>query len=265
MTLDPGTYRDLSNWDYHNKPECHALSKGGIDRLLSTPAHFKAQMTSKALPSKEMVEGGAFHIYALQPDQVEHEVIVKKNAPKAERDELYFKGKYLIDKETEERFQGMLESIGNHETAYGLLYHEETVKEESIFWDDPTFGFKCKCRPDIRRPSLELLTDLKTTKDASPAEFSRSCANYNYHVQAAWYLAGINAVQSDWYRDFLFVCVEKSEPFAVAIYRASQLMLDIGRNKIKSVLGTYADCLRSNKWPAYPDEVQELDLPGWAT
>ena len=258
--IEPGIYTDISNWDYHNKPEYHALSKGGIDRLESSPAHFKAQMVSKNPPSPEMVFGSAFHTYVLQPEKISSDVKVQKTVKKADRDELALnEGISLLTPDQEDSILCMQESIKASGTASGLIYHPESLKEQSVFWDEAVFEFRCKCRPDIMIPSLGILADVKTTRDANPEKFLRDALyNYNYFVQAAWYLTGINAVQDKYYQTFLYICVEKSPPYAVAVYRATQIRVDDARTKIRPLLALYAECLKNDNFPGYPDEIMDL-------
>lgn len=259
--MNSGIYSDISNWQYHNAPECYALSKGGLDRLESSPAHFKAQIVSKNPPSPEMVFGSAFHTYALQPGKVESEIRVQAFVKKEDRDELALNdGISLITEDQKDAALCMLESIKACKTASGLINHADSAKEHSVFWDEPIYGFKCKCRPDIMIPSLGILADLKTTRDAGPDKFLRDALwNYNYFVQAAWYLAGINTVQSDvYYQTFLFLCVEKSPPYVVAVYRATQIRIDDARQKIRPLLALYAECLKNDDYPGYPDKIIDL-------
>lgn len=258
--VEPGIYSDISNWQYHNDPKYHGLSKGGIDRLESTPAHFKAQLVSKNPPTAEMVFGSAFHTYTLQPENISKEIRVQKTVKKSDRDELALNaGKLLITPDQENDILCMQESLKASRTASGLINHADSVKEQSIFWDEATYGFRCKCRPDIMIPSLGILADVKTTRDANPNKFLKDALwNYNYFMQAAWYLTGINAVQETYFQTFLYICVEKSPPYAVAVYRATQIRLDDARAKIRPLLALYAECLKNDNFPGYPDEIMDL-------
>jgi len=137
--------------------------------------------------------------------------------------------------------------------------------ERGVFWDDPTHGFLCKCKPDVDNPNLKFLADLKSTISAAPTNFAKSCANFNYDTQAAHYLTGINQATGEHYQDFLFIAQEKTEPFAVAVYRADQEMVDNGRAKIRPLLPVYAECLKTGVWPAYDNtQISDLSLPYWA-
>ena len=78
-------------------------------------------------------------------------------------------------------------------------------------------GLQCKCRPDWISADGGILVDLKTTEDASPREFQRSIAKWRYHVQAGWYMAGIEAAYGTRPSGFIFIAVEKKPPFAVGV------------------------------------------------
>lgn len=260
--MKPGIYDNISNWDYHNKPECHALSKGGLDRLESSPAHFMAQRTSKSPPSKEMVIGSAFHTFVLQPERVEFEIVVEEKAPKEKRDKLYLEeGRALLSHDDKDMIDGMVKSVKAHRTASGIIWHPKSLREQSIFWKDAEHGFLCKCRDDVLNPKLGIVADLKSTKDARAGKFLRDALwYYNYFVQAKWYLTGNNAVQYEvYYQNFLFICVEKSEPYAVVVYRASTNHINEAGNKIRPLLEIYAECLEKDEWPGYPDRIIDLE------
>ena len=100
----------------------------------------------------------------------------------------------------------MNESLLSHPVAGGLIAGGET--ENTAIWNDPLYGFRCKCRPDKGFKDIGVLVDLKSAKDASPFEFSKDAANFGYHVQAAWYTDGMNSVQNEVkYRDFSLCCL----------------------------------------------------------
>ena len=99
--------------------------------------------------------------------------------------------------------------------------------------------------------------DLKTTRDASPDGFGKSIANYRYHVQSAHYRDGFQAGR------FVWVAVEIDPPYAVAVYIDGDEIHARGDGERLSDLRLYAECKASDKWPGYPDEVQNISLPRW--
>jgi hypothetical protein len=93
-------------------------------------------------------------------------------------------------------------------------------------------------------------------------------ANYRYHAQEAFYTDGYRFANPGEFADelsFIFVAVEKEAPFGVAVYELDQEAVNIGRALYKRNLETYVRCRAANEWPAYPNEVQTLSLPKWAT
>ena len=108
------------------------------------------------------------------------------------------------------------------------------------------------------------MVDLKTTEDASPAGFSKSCAKYRYHVQAASYSEGYRQITGEYVKAFVFVAQEKTPPYAVATYTLSAESLLEGEIQYNKNLATYTECMLKEKWPAYSDDIEELSLPGWA-
>jgi exodeoxyribonuclease VIII len=108
------------------------------------------------------------------------------------------------------------------------------------------------------------MTDVKTALDASPGAFQRSIQGLGYHVQAAMYAGGFEAITGDPLRGFLFITAEKVRPYAVAVYRLGEDALEVGRRLYRSALRTWADCLERDTWPAYSDRIESITLPAWA-
>lgn len=151
------------------------------------------------------------------------------------------------------------------------LYRSETVKmmlkkgkpEVSGFWRHPVYDFLCKCRPDFLIEDLGWIVDYKTCKDASAEAFGRTVVNFQYDVQASWYTWGMELLTGrEW--TFVFIAQEKTPPYGVAIYSVGPDVLKRGKPQCKRASEIYNDCLKSDKWPGYPDTIQNVQLPGWA-
>jgi exodeoxyribonuclease VIII len=120
-------------------------------------------------------------------------------------------------------------------------------------------------RPDALGDNL--IVDLKTAQDASPDAFARTAANFGYHAQAAYYLDGLrNLGYCDEQAVFLFVVVEKTPPFGVAVYALDDDAIEAGRAQYEDAWSTYRSCRASNNWPSYPgsQKIETLSLPRWA-
>ena len=123
-------------------------------------------------------------------------------------------------------------------------------------------GVDCKGRLDYVVD--DVIVDLKTTEDASPAAFARSIANYRYHVQAAHYLALASELGMDAKR-FVFIAVEKEAPYAIARYELDPADLMLAEADRQKHLTRLASCQAFDSWPSYGYEIKTLSLPKWAT
>jgi hypothetical protein len=104
--------------------------------------------------------------------------------------------------------------------------------------------------------------DLKTTADASPEQFSRSCASFGYALQNAFYIdcceaAGLEA------HSFIICTVENSAPYLCTVYELDDLSVEWGRDHYKKALNRYRECLALDDWPGFPSDITTISLPSW--
>jgi len=258
--------RGLPIAEYHARDE---LSKHDLDQIHRSVSHF---LVNRIMPHEEttaMRMGSATHAMILTPDEYEATYIHAPDVDRRTREgkdiwrefEEKARGKIIIGEKDMLCAAAMADAVLNHPIASRLLRDGEA--ENSLFWKDKTSGIRCKCRPDYLRVD-GLVVDLKTTADASEYAFLKSVLRYRYHVQAALYLAGVEAVEGK-VDDFVIVAVEKEEPYAVAIYRLDEFFLADGKRLYEDALAKYAEYLNHpDPWAGYPKEIQELHLPGWA-
>ena len=147
--------------------------------------------------------------------------------------------------------------------------------EVSIYWgeqwSDKVVG--CKARLDWLGhlggdPDMGIILDIKTTRDASPAAFSRSAAAYGYVHQAAWYMraaARLNAIgQGPKIADYLIVAVEMEAPHAVGLYRVSGDDLKAADLDNLETLHRWAAACEANDWPGPTgSSIRTLNVPEW--
>ena len=250
----------MKSAEYHAHP---ALSKGMLDKLHAAPAKLKAWLDGdRPDPTPAMLFGTAFHAAVLEP----HLLI---EAPKFDKRTTAGKAaaaefnpppdSVVVDPITHAKVTAMRESVMAHPAARRLLTKGQP--EVSVF--SRLGNTEVKCRPDWLHND-GIIVDLKSTDDASPAGFSRSCANYRYHVQAAWYLdvcqsQDINA------EVFVLIACEKSPPYLVGTYVIDARDLQRGRDEYQRDLDTYRECVETNEWPGYSNRIEVINLPRWAT
>lgn len=272
---DAGLVLGLSNADYHSMT---SVSSSTLKTILRSPAHYKAAYLSGAPrkePTASMVLGSLTHTLFLEPEQFNSEYIIapawdaRTKEGKAVRDAFLAaaEGKTVITQEQHDTARMMAKAMRGHAISEAMIYGHA---EASIFWTDDQTGLACRIRPDYHIPPCDtwpsgLIIDVKTTDDARPEAFARTCVNFGYDLSAAVYCDGFQQHYStDEPPLFLLLVVEPDAPNAVACYECSPEMLDKGSEKYRKAMQLLADSTASGEWPAYDEGIQLLNLPKWA-
>jgi hypothetical protein len=263
LTHHPG----LTNEAYHH---LKAVSPSQIKVLGRSPLHYFDQFLAEDREKREatpaMLMGTALHTAVLEPELWDSTIAVPPQSfdrrSKAGRElaaefERESAGKVVLSPDDADQVRRMADAVRKHPAARFLL-ELPGRREASYTWTDPATGLECKTRPDWHSEDGRIVVDVKTTRDASRAEFAKSIANLDYHVQAAWNQDAIGAEQ------FITIAVENVRPYAVAVYPASGGMIAAGQRRIEAAMTLLAECWKSSQWPGYGDLVQEpIDLPRW--
>lgn len=255
--------------EYHADP---AIGGTALRDALRSPLHFWARHLAPEREFKEtpaMRLGTLAHLAILEPERWESETIL---APSVDRRTKAGKeawsefletaaGKEIVSAEDAALVESIAHAVRSHRGAGALLKGAAT--EVSLDWRDEHTDLLCKGRMDAVAQH-DVIVDLKTCQDASTAAFTRSIANFGYHIQAAHYIDGYEAATGVCPRAYIWIAVESSAPHGVAVYAADAAMLEIGAEKRAMALEIIAECTESGHWPGYPAEIQTISLPGWA-
>lgn len=264
--LDQRFVRDLDIEAYHGLKDF--VSSSQLKELAKSPAHYKAYLDAPNKKTAALEFGDAAHTRLLQPHEFDRrfavmpETIKVKRGKEFEAFQVSSAGKNIISRDDLEALCGMAESISNHKTAKALINLETGIAEMSCFFKEPSSGVLCRIRPDFL-PGGNIIVDYKTTENASPSEFQRSCAKYGYDIQAGFYCLGMELLTGVIHK-FVFIAQEKKPPYEVAVYEASADFIDTGRSKAIRLLQLLAECRETELYPGYPDEIQTIDMPAWA-
>lgn len=148
----------------------------------------------------------------------------------------------------------------------GVVFGGES--EVAIEWEEETEGGPVLCRSMIDHliEDEALIIDLKTTGDAHPESFARSAINLGYAMQSVVYPRALEALRPDLVGrvHFLFAIVETSPPYACLVGEPAGDMRALGELRWSRAVRTWAQCLKTNTWPAYGDGIAHLGLPDWA-
>lgn len=261
----------MNNTDYHAHA---AISKSHLDQVAKSPLHYWARYLDPNRvvpePTPAMAIGSAVHTHVLELDQWDARYVSapdgidrRTKAGKAEWEAFTTAatGRTVLPKADADLVMRMAHSVFSHPAAAMLLALPGKA-ETTHMWTDAATGLQCKCRPDWLTDDGRLLVDLKTTEDAGRG-FAKSIAQWRYHVQASWYLDGIEQATGTRPEQFLFLCVEKKAPYAVAVYAADAEMIAAGAQTAARDLDVLATCKAANAWPGYSDQIEPISLPPW--
>lgn len=256
-------WKQLTDNEYFNEYGTF-LSSSDIRRLLRSPAHYR---NPQKLESPALAFGSLAHTFVLEPHIAE-----ARYRPRADVDGRTKEGKATRDWEASLAAQQGIQFVSraDYDAATSIASSVRTHlgasaliaggMAETAGICDGFCDVNVRIKPDYRTDST--IIDLKTTTDARPDAFVRSVVNFGYEVQAAFYVDVAQAIDG-LKRDFYWVAVEKDAPFAVAVYKASDEMLERGRQQYRKAIDLYKECASLDLWPAYSQQVQTLELPGW--
>ena len=244
------------------------ISKSMLDWIAAprTPAHYRAKVDGliKDEQTPAMRLGQIIHRAILEPDTVKGAWVVRPEGmvftTKEGKEWKAAQTLPIITAEEEATITGMRDSVHAHPAVKRVLANART--EVSLFANGED-GVLRKARIDALPESGNVIVDIKSCQSADADMMAKSVASYRYDVQAAYYLDICKLLGID-KSEFLFVCVEKQPPYAVAVYALDQTAIEWGRKQYQSDLALLRHCEAENHWPAFTQEITTLSLPAWA-
>ena len=260
-----GIYSDISNRDYHS---LDMVSNSYLNKLAIYPA--KALIESG--DTEAMAVGRAFHVYILEPELFDKEVVIlpeinrRTNDGKAEYARFLTEHslKTIISIGDMANIREMRLAIERHPLASKMI--KDGISEQTVIWTDNETGLPCKARPDRIPDGKGVLVDLKKTRDASAHGFQSSVVKYRYAQQAAMYIDGImHATEGKkMYDAFAFIAVEDKEPYRTEVYTLNLSFLAWGYAEYRQLLKLERECRDNNFWPHYQNPgAVELEKPSY--
>ncbi len=277
----PGIYVGLPIDRYHTQcTDGPSISSSGLRTIWSeSPAHFWAHSSLNPnriepkdnpafnvgrLAHKLLIEGreGLEKDFAIRPDVWSD---WRTKEARVWKDQQILAGKTVVTEEDLAAVTGMAESLARHPLVKaGIL---DGRVERSLIWKDRETGIWLKARPDVIPNGSGLVADLKTTTSVRTDALERSLGDYGYHVQAALVGMGLKATLAVDMEEFALVWVEKTAPWCVRVTTLSGADIERGQMQVRAALRTFADCLKSGRWPGPGGDRQDgeyLTLPAWA-
>lgn len=264
LKFDNGLH-EISNQEYHNS---EGISRSMLIDMEKSPyLYWYNHLSGKASreePTNAMNIGSALHNLTLEPQKFEDEFFIISQQTKPRKDTAPY---HKMLEEAHDRIiltpddyllaESMKDALINDHAVKALL--ENCKIEQSIYFEHVKTGIQCKFRPDAMSGSIVI--DLKTTTDASMKAMQYSCLNYGYYLSAGIACRALESIGIDM-NEYVFICVEKKEPYQRAIYRLEDDALDFGLQQFDDLMFRLEHCLEKNKWPSYG--IKDLSIPAWA-
>lgn len=259
----------MTEKEYRSHP---AVSRSELWSLRTSPEKYIYFKEHPSEPTPALIFGQVFHAAVLQPDVFDEEFAImpqidrRTKEGKAAYAEFLesTKDKTVISEDELTLINAMKEKLMNTNYVKKLLSGEH---EKEFFWADELTGEECKCRADavIEINGVMYVIDLKTAASADTETFMKHAIEYGYHVQAAMYSEGVKIVTGKETK-FVFIAIEKAEPYAVNIMIADDLFIKYGYDVFRELIGIYHECKESGNWYGYLgkfNEINSLGLPPW--
>lgn len=192
---------------------------------------------------------------------------------KAKRDEwlLGREGMYHIADSGDQSYETikcMLESCYADKIIQGLI--RNTEYQLSLFWTDEETGLGLKTRPDICKRKKNVVVNVKTTEDGSPAAFSKELAKYDYPLQACIEITGcLRTGLMEQVDNYFWLVCEKNPPYNATIYEFSPEDQKMCFDELRYLLNRIAKAKKENLHPGYSDladnqyGILQATLPMW--
>jgi hypothetical protein len=255
-----------------------AVDQTSLKKMLVSPLAYSDYLTGEHKYSSALEFGKAAHSMVLgSGPQVVAKPNLRTKEGKALRDRLV--EQYGADDivwlsaDDVEKVQAMRDMVGDFFTKL------DGQPEVAMIAADPDTGLLIKGKadwlPSTPDPDGVLrIRDYKTTVK-SPDEFERSCWQYGYHIQAAFYMRLYRLTMPEYEGPlgFEFVVQEKNPPFDWRVWRFdehSPIITELAEPKIckalkqiKSFRDLYPDPLEAMRGYGLSKVPQEIAFPDW--
>ena len=240
-----------------------ALNYSGAKVLLEgTPAHYQTWLAAPQKESAALRVGQAVHASVLEPGHYAADFAVAPDVDRRTKEgkekwaefQTMHAGKTILTAEE-------AELVGAVSGQIVMTMHRLSIKP--VHREVPLAvsynGVPIKSCIDVIAED-GYLYDLKTSEDASPRGFQQAVRSYRYNLQAYFYrlvadLAGMGRPLG-----FRFIVVEKSPPYAVAVYELGPNLMTYAIEDFERAVKLYAECTASGEWPGYPTDPQVIDI-----
>lgn len=266
--------RGEANADYHADESHRSCSR--VKTLLDSPVLYYQRYIAKTLPpfaSSALDHGTLMHRWLEEGDAFLDSLVappqetltstgqVGKEAQNWAKNEAP-EGATVVSPKERAQILSEVAAIKTHPAAMDLL-GRVTEREISVRWTTAD-DHRLKCRFDCVT-SDGLVVDLKTTKDADILrEWYQSCLRFQYHLQCAWYMRGMEAFGLE-PQPLRFLVISTSLPHDCQVVTLPDAVIAAGQRLMDKALADLRVREDLDWWlPDTHGEVVELQFPAYA-
>ena len=261
--LEPGLHFGVPATEYHADPAPDASLSSGVARkiLARSLAHAYAEHPGLGATA-EKEQTGALDtgslVHALLADKAGEEISLadfatwRGKAAQEFAEQARAEGKTPALRDDYEAAESIAAAVREKATRGTSNKPFEAPAEVTAIWQKGGAFFRARY-DRLEMPTGEPWTawDWKTTEDVSPGQVRRHMRKYGYHLQAAHYLAGLDALCPEFAgrHSFVFVFVEKKPPYSVRRYCLNAESIACARIEITKAHDLWAHAMKTNQWP----------------
>jgi hypothetical protein len=266
----PGFSQGIYDISFERYQAIPALNSSKLKQMRRSPLHFKTAIEDPELSEptaaqkRTFAKGKAFDILILdancRPEVLQQRVSIEPDAHRATK--IY--KEWLADQPegnlilTRDELNDVLAMAAAawKKNQFAKLFREGNP-HRVIIWKEPDSGLWCKAEIDWITPD-GIVVDLKSTADAGFWFFSRNARRLGYLNQAAHYLKGISVVTGFNHHDYRLAAVEVDKPYESHVFEPEPDQIATAMDDNKAWMEQIADCLESDHFPGYLDEIISL-------
>jgi hypothetical protein len=272
--LEEGFTADIKNQDYHDDRDY--VSSSGLKLMLHNPKLYYDQYVlgkedTSDKPQAAFDFGSYIHTRVLEPEKLEEEYAIYEGATKRGKKWDEFKennpDKILLSLSQVKMADQMMEAYENDGVEIGRHGFDTKVAFSSFFKNGDAELTACTSLLDIpvkvrfdyykNKNGYASINDVKTTAEGvlSLENIQNICDRYHYDLSAALYTDVATALTGEKH-DFYFLFMSKKPPFDVRLFRASEEMLQRGRDKYQQALVNLGEARQTGVY--YESKIEEI-------
>jgi hypothetical protein len=273
----------LPKWGLHPRTPEHeyrywaAANYSAIKEFQNTPLHVYQYLTDPPPATPAMELGNALHTAILEPDRFSKRYVrgaagnLTRKGPREENNQIKADNpsKQLIRDADWPKIVSMRDAVWRHPRAREVL-SGDGLNECAYLWADPATGLACKAKVDrigMSREGWPCVVDYKTFGERGGKLTTHAIESviYDrlYHIQAAHYLNGLNAIQP-FQRRYILMMQEKAAPFAVRMVEIDFAAMELGKRQVARWLKQLKRCQDTGRWPGWSEDFDPMGVPEYA-